>query len=207
MDCSICLDRIKGNDKKILSCNHIFHTECYIKCVQSNNYNSFIKCPLCREINMNTSFPFSDPYKNLKLLHKKQRCIGKTKNGTRCKCKSSLFSRYCHNHEKVIINKEHYLLTQEYIEWLFMSQTKINTKISMIHLFKYLLEKIKQKNKQVRLTDIHYYYFRFHMWAKDNSMFTAMGTAMIETFCEYFNIEEIDNDWINECKEHKTVFF
>ena len=159
MNCSICLEDIDEDDKKTLSCNHNFHTKCFLKCVQTNNYNSFIKCPLCRSTNMNISLPYYDSQQNLELLHKRIRCIGKTKNGRRCKCKSTLFSRYCHNHEKVKISKEDYSLTQEYIEWLFMSQTKINTKISMIHLFKHLLDKENKKNKKVRLSDIHYYYF------------------------------------------------
>ena len=60
MNCSICLEDIDENDKKTLSCNHNFHTGCFLKCVQTNNYNSFIKCPLCRGINMDTSLPHSD---------------------------------------------------------------------------------------------------------------------------------------------------
>ena len=109
MECSICLEIINDNDKKILSCNHSFHANCYLKCVKTNNYNSFIKCPLCREINVDTSLPFSDSRMTLELLHERKRCKGITKNGTRCKCKSSIFSRYCHNHETVLIDKKEYV--------------------------------------------------------------------------------------------------
>ena len=81
MECSICLEPINDNDKKELSCNHIFHANCYLKCVRINKYNSFIKCPLCREINVNTSLPFSDSKMALELLHERKRCKGITKNG------------------------------------------------------------------------------------------------------------------------------
>lgn len=206
MECSICLELINDNDKKVLSCNHSFHANCYLKCVKTNNYNSFIKCPLCREINMNTSLPFSEPKETLELLHERKRCKGITKNGTRCKCKSSLFSRYCHNHEKILIDKKDYDLLKDYIEWLFLSQTSMKTKISMVHLFKHLLNKEKQKNNKITLKNIHYYYFRFFVWAKENSLFTGMNEAMIERFCEYYELEDIDIEWIKECKENESIF-
>jgi len=206
MECSICLELINDNDKKVLSCNHSFHASCYLKCVKTNNYNSFIKCPLCREINMDTSLPFSEPIKNLELFHKRKRCIGKTKNGRRCKCKSSIFSRYCHNHEKVLIKKKDYPMIQEYIEWLFLSQTRPFTKITMIHLLKYLLKKERdKKNDTISLKDIQYYYFRFIVWTKENSIFTGDG-VMVEKFCEYYNIENVNSQWIKECKDNDNIF-
>jgi len=43
-ECTICLDKIKNTDKKVLSCNHIFHKNCV---------NTWLRetpnCPLCRK--------------------------------------------------------------------------------------------------------------------------------------------------------------
>ena len=206
MECAICLELINDNYKKVLSCNHNFHADCYLKCVKMNNYNSFIKCPLCREINLNTSLPYPETVENLELLHKRKRCIGKTKSGRRCKCKSTFFSRYCHNHESVLLDKNDYDLAKDYIEWLFLSQTSMKTKISMIHLFKHLLKIEKQKYNKFTLTNIHYYYFRFYVWAKENSLFTGMNEAMIEKFCEYYELEDIDIEWVKECKDNESIF-
>lgn len=206
MDCSICLENIDDNDKKKLSCGHIFHAGCYLKCVKVNNYNSFIKCPLCREINVSTSLPHSESTKNLELLHPRHRCLGITKSGRRCKCRAGVFSRYCHIHETVLLGKKDHDLAQEYIEWLFLSQTSIKTKISMVHLFKHLLRKQRDGGRDSTLTTIHYYYFRFHVWARENSQFTGMNEAMLETFCEYYNLEDIDSQWTAECKSRGEIF-
>jgi hypothetical protein len=44
MDCSICLNEIKEEDKKKLNCPHVFHEECIDKWFQRSH-----KCPLCRK--------------------------------------------------------------------------------------------------------------------------------------------------------------
>jgi hypothetical protein len=43
MDCSICFEEIKENEKKIIKCNHIFHKECIDKWFKRSH-----QCPLCR---------------------------------------------------------------------------------------------------------------------------------------------------------------
>ena len=62
MDCSICLDTMENQCTYKLSCGHEFHTKCYLNCVYSNNFNMFIKCPLCRELNINTETPYEVYY-------------------------------------------------------------------------------------------------------------------------------------------------
>lgn len=42
-ECSICLEKIENKDKTVLSCKHVFHSECIIKSIDYNN-----KCPYCR---------------------------------------------------------------------------------------------------------------------------------------------------------------
>jgi hypothetical protein len=44
MDCSICFDEIKEEDKKKINCNHVFHEECINKWFKRSH-----KCPLCRK--------------------------------------------------------------------------------------------------------------------------------------------------------------
>ena len=83
MDCSICLDSLENKDTYVLSCGHEFHTKCYQKCVYNNNFNMFIKCPLCRELNINTKKPYDNSYDNLKCWTKLERCKCKTKSGKR----------------------------------------------------------------------------------------------------------------------------
>ena len=59
--CSICIDYILESDKKITSCNHIFHTECLDKWLTLNR-----KCPYCRteQIVIN---PINNPINNIYL--------------------------------------------------------------------------------------------------------------------------------------------
>ena len=101
-ECSICLSVIHDKDKYILSCNHIFHKQCFTKCVYSNNMNIFIKCPLCREMNFNNINSLND-------IIKTQRCKCMTKNGTRCKNKSYILNYgMCYTHHKNVLPKIKY---------------------------------------------------------------------------------------------------
>jgi|TARA_B110000495_G_C22975990_1_gene573254 hypothetical protein len=44
MDCSICFDGIKEEDRKNLNCVHVFHEECINKWFKISH-----QCPLCRK--------------------------------------------------------------------------------------------------------------------------------------------------------------
>ena len=100
MDCSICLSPLKKKTYK-LSCGHEFHLKCYQNCVYSNNCNIFIKCPLCRELNINTEKPYDNSYDNLKIWTSLERCKCTTKSGKRCKKRAILLNNgKCSIHQK-----------------------------------------------------------------------------------------------------------
>lgn len=52
MDCSICLDNITDDTKKITQCKHTFHEECLTRWLHTNN-----SCPLCRTHIVHVSEP------------------------------------------------------------------------------------------------------------------------------------------------------
>ena len=43
MECPICLSNIENNFIQVSCCNKIFHTECFIKCMDLKK-----NCPMCR---------------------------------------------------------------------------------------------------------------------------------------------------------------
>jgi len=51
MDCPICLDKIKEEDKKTIKCSHVYHKECIDKWFERAH-----QCPLCRDSKFNISF-------------------------------------------------------------------------------------------------------------------------------------------------------
>ncbi len=46
-DCSICMKKIKVQDRTHTACNHIFHFSCLVKNMK-HNFNTGYICPLCR---------------------------------------------------------------------------------------------------------------------------------------------------------------
>ena len=62
MDCSICLESLNNQKTYKLSCGHGFHLKCYQNCVFSNNFNIFIKCPLCTKLNFNRERPYNNSF-------------------------------------------------------------------------------------------------------------------------------------------------
>lgn len=48
-ECSICYHMITNNNKTTIHCGHTFCSTCIISYIRKN-YNSCIKCPLCRYI-------------------------------------------------------------------------------------------------------------------------------------------------------------
>ena len=63
MDCSICFDKITGEDQSVLKCDHTFHKECIDKWFEKSH-----RCPLCRNslFNMNISDRENNYWKNIK---------------------------------------------------------------------------------------------------------------------------------------------
>ena len=60
IDCAFCMDIVTNGDCMITSCNHYYHTTCYLNYINSavnnyrnnnqfsNNFNNIFKCPKCR---------------------------------------------------------------------------------------------------------------------------------------------------------------
>ena len=107
MECSICLSSLVNRKTYKLSCGHEFHLKCYQDCVFANNCNIFIKCPLCRELNINIEKPYDNIYDNLKIWTRLNRCKCKTKSGLRCKKRAILFNNgMCAFHQKPLSKKK-----------------------------------------------------------------------------------------------------
>ena len=129
MDCCICLESLENSHNYTLSCNHVFHLECYQKCVYKNNFNLFLKCPLCRELNIKNKRPYESSYDNLKTLTRQERCHCKNKSGKRCNKKSSLLNNgMCSIHQKPL-KKDKSDLMCNFIYYLMESNNQISTKI------------------------------------------------------------------------------
>ena len=134
MDCSICLDPLENKNTYKLSCGHEFHTVCYQKCIYSNNFNIFFKCPLCRELNISIDKPYDNTYDNLKCWTNLGRCRCKTKSGLRCKKRAVLFNNgKCSIHQKPL-SKDKYDLMCDFIYYLIQSNNNISTKAGMIDI-------------------------------------------------------------------------
>ena len=56
VDCAICLEELKENNKIILECNHSFHLECIKEWFKNNN-----TCPFCRRIVNTNVIPSAPP--------------------------------------------------------------------------------------------------------------------------------------------------
>ena len=79
MECSICLLPMNQTDKSLitLSCNHQLHYQCFMSYALKTQGHIFVKCPLCREMNLNAEYPTADPELNIRLLFnhtKSKRC-------------------------------------------------------------------------------------------------------------------------------------
>ena len=161
MDCSICLDTMENQCTYKLSCGHEFHTKCYLNCVYSNNFNMFIKCPLCRELNINTETPYDNTLDNLKCWTRLERCKCKTRQGKRCKKRSVLFNNgMCAIHQKQLA-KDKYDLMCDFIYYLIQSNNNISTKMGMIDMGSKLCIKYPHLNQ---VQDILHYFFRFYYY-------------------------------------------
>ena len=183
-DCSICLDKLSSKPIYTLSCGHKFHLKCYQKCIYNNNFNIFLKCPLCRELNINIEKPYDNSYDNLKCWTKLDRCKCKTKSGKRCKKKSVLFNNgKCSIHQKPLA-KDKYDLMSDYIYYLIQSNNNISTKIGMIDIGSKLCIKHPYLNK---VQDILHFFFRFYYY---NDQASIVNKLKIYDYYELLKDEE-----------------
>lgn len=187
--CSICLSNI-NHDKYIFSCNHSFHKKCFYKLVYSNNMNIFIKCPLCRELNFNNNI------NSLNDIFSTKRCKCKTKNGNRCRNKSSILNYgMCYTHHRNILPREKYDIMLSFIKWLIETPTTYKTKISLIDITKKLCIKYNIN----KLEDLLHYIYRFHAYSNNEKIIDKIKMY------EYYNLDRPEEDWIIQCYDNKFI--
>ena len=195
-DCSICLDSLENSDNYTLACNHVFHLECYQKCVYKNNFNLFIKCPLCRELNIKNTRPYDNSYDNLMTLTRLERCLCKTKSNRRCKKKASLLNNgMCSIHQKPV--KDKYDLMCNFIYYLMESNNKISTKITMIDIGSKLCSKYPEMNS---VQDILHYFFRFYYHVEQSSI-----VPKIKVY-EYYDFISPPENHVTRCLQKNILF-
>lgn len=203
--CSICLDNINNDTfNKTLSCGHMFHYKCIIKCVFNSN-SLFIKCPLCRKVNLNIERPFKDEKENILSICssnlKTNKCISCNKNGKPCMNNAFLFNYgYCHVHNKNILRKKHYKIFYTYFEYLFTSpglkKKGWKTKLYMLDIAKKLIIQ-RDINKLELILNIFNKHFEKYNYKKENTP---------DLFYKLHNIELPPKEWINFCNKKKILF-
>ena len=208
MDCSICLERMKKNQKIFqLSCNHQFHYHCFLTYAFKNGGHIFINCPLCREMNVSNERPYDSPVENIRALCSKGvgkvRCHHTTKKGHQCKNPSALLNYgYCRLHHKELLPKCKYPLMCDYMFHLLESPNQWRTKIISMDICKKLL----MKHDGIKtIQDIQYYFFRYfnhhkNINGKTNKYIIPNGIY------EYYDLELPPSDWVQYCTDrHKII--
>ena len=203
MECSICLDNIKEEEKYTLSCNHFFHKDCYRQCVFSNNLNIFIDCPLCRGFNHNNEKLSDDNLENLKFYCYKGRCCHKTKEGKRCKNKSHILNYgFCYTHNKEVLPKDKYEIMVDFIHWMLEGNNKNYTKLLMIDVTKKILIQNPNVNK---LNEILTYFYRFYNYYTKISGINSPLINRKEMY-KHYDLELPPEDWHSKCLNKKIIF-
>jgi hypothetical protein len=204
--CSICLDELKDEHNiKILSCGHRLHFNCFKKIVY-RNHNFYIKCPLCREHNINIDKPLNSNCKeNIKLmLHqgiRTNKCVCKTKKGLQCKNKPIMLNYgMCRTHNKSILDKKYYRLYCDYIYHLFCLNYKFKSILYLLDLGKKIIIKYFNGNDDEQVHQIFEYYYRFLMtWDDDNGLYN-----MINIY-EYYELDKPPQKWLNYCIDKNII--
>ena len=199
MECSICLDIINEDEKYNLSCNHTFHYQCYLALIYNNNFNMFVKCPLCREINTDNKQIKDNPLDNLKLFCPTKRCCATNKNGKRCQHKAHIFNYgYCYHHNNDILQKEKYDVFLDYIRWLMETGNSLKTKLIMIDLAKKILIKNPEINSMQQIQ--HFFYKYYHLNKKKQ---------VLESWSDIYYFYDLLpplQDWVDGCMNQKIIF-
>ena len=203
-ECSICLEPIKPHTKYKLSCDHTIHYSCFLDCVYHNDFNIFINCPLCREVNFYNKTIRDTDLDNIKEINIIKRCNHKTREGKRCKNKSHILNYgACYIHKKDVLPKDKYELMCNYIYWLFETGNKTLTKIYMIDIGK----KLVMKHKEITtIQEIQHYFFRFYKVEKNNG--TCFSKGLRQDFRRIYNFYDLEvppNDWIQECCDNRRL--
>lgn len=205
MECSICLEKINPDKEYKLTCNHSFHIKCYRACVFSNSLNIFIDCPLCRGFNYNNSKLSDDSSENLKFFCYSGRCCHETKEGKRCKNKSSILNYgFCYIHNKEILPKDKYELMVDFIYWMLEGNNKCETKLTMIDITKKLLI---QNPDIMKLSEILTYFYRFyHYYKKEEDLRGQSPLIRRQEMYRYYDLELVEEEWHKRCLDKRIIF-
>jgi len=206
LTCSICLGTMKNKTIKTLSCGHNFHYDCILQLVMRKNF--FIKCPLCRTNNTDTSFPHDECKLNLyevvsnNTKNGLKRCLCKTNDGRKCKNKAKLLNYgMCHIHNKNFIHENFYPLINEYINLILLQRSGIMTKVFLIDMGKKIIMKYCDENSTI--SDIFSKYYEFFSIILDN------GDTIVKEykrFYDYYGLELPEKEWLIKCKENYIIF-
>ena len=210
MECCICLSNI--TDKQVqykLSCDHVIHFKCFKDYIYKTTGHIFIKCPLCREMNVNNSKPFTDPLSNIKILCQnnlsKKRCKHILKNGIRCKKSANILNYGCcelHSPSKEILSKDKYNLMCDYLYYLLLTSNDWRTKINMIDMSKKII--CQWPTKINKIDDIHYYFTRFFNYNLNNKQNNDYYVNPLN-FYKYYNLESPPSEWVQKCVEERCI--
>ena len=196
--CSICLNPLeKDHVKKKLTCGHEFHFRCFLSIVYREK-NVFIQCPLCRQFNEDTSKPFNDPEKNLRILCSRKvgkvRCICRTKQGTVCKRKAKLLNYgMCYQHNSIFLKNELYPLMEKYIYFILCQRYTFISRLYAIDIGKQLI--IKHSKEATNIEDI------LTLWLKYISIKGTKGIQDYEDIYEYYELIKPPKEWIEYCEK------
>ena len=206
LTCSICLGTMKNKTIKTLSCGHNFHYDCILQLVMRKNF--FIKCPLCRTNNTDTSFPHNECKLNLyevvsnNTKNGLKRCLCKTNDGRKCKNKAKLLNYgMCHIHNKNFIHEKFYPLINEYINLILLQRSGIMTKVFLIDMGKKIIMKYCDENSTI--SDIFSKHYEFFSIILDD------GDTIVKEykrFYDYYGLELPEKEWLIKCKENYIIF-
>ena len=206
MDCSICLEKIKKNHTIFtLSCNHVLHFQCFLLYSLKTKGHIFVKCPLCRELNINNDKPFESPLENIKILcsQDKMRCLMKTNKGRRCKNNAHLLNYgCCRTHHKEVIPKEKYELISDYLYYLLATSNIFRTKIYMLDIAKKLLLAYPDIKK---IDEIQYYFLRYFHYYRNSEDIISNIYLDPRGIYDYYKLPLPPIEWVKYCSDKKTL--
>ena len=208
--CSICCDTIDPTDNLCkLSCGHTFHLGC-VKKLMFYESHSFVKCPLCREVNVtsitdllvrDTSLTSLTPLTPLTPLsakdtlalwfHQESQCIHLTKKGTRCSHKPQFMNGgCCQKHSKYPLHPQKYELYVQYMQHIFETTNRWSTKIYMLDISRKLLHRFPEITTAL---DLQHYFLRFfHTHSTRVKEFPVVCSG---DFYRYYELELPCREW------------
>ncbi len=198
MECLVCLGIIKEEDIiKKLSCDHIFHFQCYLDMVYRDK-NIYIHCPLCRTMNTCVKKPTNDCRENIYLLCKKMRCLGKNLDGRSCKRRSKLLNYgYCYQHNKDVLESKYYPLMEKYMYLILCQCGNFTTKLRLIDIGKKIIIKFCNDTSSIdEVLEKYYCYF---------SLNDIQRIKNWDDIYDYYGLEKPPNEWIEYCSKNHCI--